>query len=283
MARCRVPALQPARLRHRDHQPGLHQRAVHPHAAVRHGAGHPADSGRAQVERLHPGPHRSGAGPGRPGLDEEVFLRRPAARGGGCAEDDFQGRHPTEGGRQGLASLLAGAGAGLRAGVCPGGGHPLRPHRFCERLRRLGTGGQPQLRPPLRLRHRLLGRLRHLAGRLGQQQQVRPVGWGAGRLADGQLRSGPRPVAGGDDGRLFHRPAAGPHRVGICWHRPGAVPVAGKPLRAGLRDSGLGHFPAALGLPPLLHRRLCRDEAGARSTYRRGKAKSSATSSSIPG
>ena len=110
------------------------------------------------------------------------------------------------------------------------------------------------------------------------QQQVRAAGRRARQLADDLLRGRAGPVAGRHDDGLLHRAAAGADRRGQS-----ALPVAATRQLRRLLDvghPGLGHLPAAGGLHRSSSPRRSPRPSAPRSTCRRARARSSATSSS---
>ena len=139
----------------------------------------------------------------------------------------LQGGAAAEGRRQ--AAVLAGADHlgghllhRLRAGAVRRHHHVLRLARRADRP----PGRRPERRRPVRLRHRLDRRLRHRAGRLGQQLEVLAARRPAQLGADDQLRAGLRHGAG------HHRAAGRVDVVPRDRRRPGRLLLRGR-SRAG--------------------------------------------------
>ena len=130
------------------------------------------------------------------------------------------------------------------------------------------AGRHPGRRPALPLRHRLARGLRHLARRLGLEQQARPARRRARLLADDQLRGVARPVARRDDDRLPHpAPRADGGRAGRGGARPDPRARACSCSRSASSSSSPAPSPRRSARP---------------STSPRARARSSATSSSTP-
>ncbi|CAA9374613.1 MAG: NADH-ubiquinone oxidoreductase chain H, partial [uncultured Gemmatimonadetes bacterium] len=141
-----------------------------------HGGGGHADADGAQGERLDAGP--PGPQPRGP--------RRPGAAPGRRHQEHPEGRDEPGRGQPGV--LHAGAHAVHHPGAGDLRGDPLRG----AAAHALGGDPHDRGRPaggyPVPAGVQLAGRVRHRAGRLGQQQQVRAAGRAAGGRADDQLR-----------------------------------------------------------------------------------------------